>query len=602
MATSYTFFDGQTYPTKCFPARTSHHLRKDGAGHWLVAYRQAEEQKHRNVTRRKKSHKESENRAEADAPHDVTLDGPFLLRLHCVDEPSELCSVNISEQNLNSVKPEDLKEFNSVAFIDASINSLSLGSFSSFVSLRELNLSLNGISNMTFDVTDFPQLKVLDLSYNSVSSDCIVSLGWLPRLKVLHLTGNCLRHLPSTLGAPNHYLTQVPAEEEVSHFKALEVLMLDDNKLSSAVFNSLTNLKRLTYLNLEGNRISEVPFMQTFTEELAKEDGCAPNSDEDLRRTSQSVGKDNWEEHCQASNLPLPGLQFLNLANNKISEEEALMAVALFPMLCEIDIHSNPLTTQRRGDPPLLTYYLQERRGITIKRKKTQVVKVRLTVSTDPTWKVEEKLPKVSKKPLQMNKTRPAPAQTASRKTTGSEAGNSKGHSLHENTEQFFITQLPSEERNSPEDSTCYKMMTDVKLDPDVLKPVAGIQTAVRMLEHTLRNLNVYRDSKPKLDSIQIPYREREKRIKELPPLKPVRQPAERIDEMIKEIKECTPVKVVALDSAIRSAGVNKDEHKEALSLLRDMKTKYKLVHEKTMEQAEGGEEAERHTHQTGAA
>ena len=40
-----------------------------------------------------------------------------------------------------------------------------------------------------------------------------------------------------------------------------------------------------------------------------------------------------------------------------------------------------------------------------------------------------------------------------------------------------------------------------------------GIQTAVRMLEHTLKNLNVYRDSKPKLDSIQTAYREREKRV-----------------------------------------------------------------------------------------
>lgn len=43
--------------------------------------------------------------------------------------------------------------------------------------------------------------------------------------------------------------------------------------------------------------------------------------------------------------------------------------------------------------------------------------------------------------------------------------------------------------------------------------PSTGIQTAVRMLEHTLKNLNVYRDSKPKLDSIQTPYREQEKRV-----------------------------------------------------------------------------------------
>lgn len=98
------------------------------------------------------------------------------------------------------------------------------------------------------------------------------------------------------------------------------------------------------------------------------------------------------------------------------------MAAALFPMLREVDIHSNPLTTRRSGkaslfwykrpflklgselsvqklpsclclnagDPPLLTYYLQERLGITIKRKKTQeaVKKLPLKVSTDPKWKV----------------------------------------------------------------------------------------------------------------------------------------------------------------------------------------------------------------------
>lgn len=34
------------------------------------------------------------------------------------------------------------------------------------------------------------------------------------------------------------------AEEETAQFRALEVLMLDDNKLSSGVFSSLTNLKR----------------------------------------------------------------------------------------------------------------------------------------------------------------------------------------------------------------------------------------------------------------------------------------------------------------------------------------------------------------------
>lgn len=89
------------------------------------------------------------------------------------------------------VKAEDLKVFDNVAYINASINSLSLGdysyiscrftfqkiscilqevvtlrkcfstgSFSSFVSLRELNLALNGLCNMKFDAADFPHLEV----------------------------------------------------------------------------------------------------------------------------------------------------------------------------------------------------------------------------------------------------------------------------------------------------------------------------------------------------------------------------------------------------------------------------------------------------------
>lgn len=84
--------------------------------------------------------------------------------------------------------------------------------------------------------------------------------------------------------------------------------------------------------------------------------------------------KQNWEETWKRSSFPLPELQFLNLADNKvrwiipsnastmtpcerrahmshqIAEEEALMAAALFPMIREIDIHSNPLTMHRSGN------------------------------------------------------------------------------------------------------------------------------------------------------------------------------------------------------------------------------------------------------------
>ncbi|KAF0038300.1 hypothetical protein F2P81_008784 [Scophthalmus maximus] len=420
------------------------------------------------------------------------------LQLHCVDKPSELRSIDISEHKLNSVKPEDLSVFENVAHIDASVNLLSLGSFSSFVSLRELNLAVNHIRNMTFEASDFPHLEVLDLSYNSLSADDVVSISWLPRLKVLHLTGNHLHRLPLNLCSSNRHQTQPSAKGGDSQFRALEVLMLDDNRLTSGVFGSLRNLERLKYLNLQGNRISEIPYLQPTASSKA-----ARASAEQQAEQEGAVGY------------------------HQIAEEEALMAAALFPMLREIDIHSNPLTTQRSGDPPLLTHYLRERLGITIKRRKTQEAgKPPLKVSTDPKWKVEQRIPKVSKKSVLMDEE----TELTVKKTTECEGKNRRDDPSPGNTEPFFFTQaadvseyefdLGAGEREAaegedgtvPEKCDYCKMLMDAKPNPGVAEPF-GIQTAVRMLEHTLKTLHVYRDSNPNYDSIQMPYREQEKRV-----------------------------------------------------------------------------------------
>ena len=185
------------------------------------------------------------------------------------------------------------------------------------------------------------------------------------------------------------------------------------------------------------------------------------------------------------------------------------MAVALFPKLREIDIHSNPLTTRRSGnpswvfpfmrlflkiecsmlkspsciclnagDPPLLTRYLHDILGITIKRKKTREdVKLPLKVSTDPKWKVgcvlhspfrihsmkvkqfcqrlvfyfcnifavqvEERIPKVSV----MLMDAPCPTQSEKSQLTAERTPESKSKkkrddTLQENTEHFFVTQV----------------------------------------------------------------------------------------------------------------------------------------------------------------
>ncbi|XP_062341400.1 X-ray radiation resistance-associated protein 1 isoform X2 [Osmerus eperlanus] len=443
----YKLDNGESYHSNCFPIRSFFHQRREGVGQWLVAHKNSMEHKYRRDQMKTEGLKfsnsdVSEGKQVKYIPGN-TLDGNLLMKLHCVDQPSDLCSVDISEQRLNSVKTEDLVDFDNVAYVNASDNSLPIEPFSKFSSLRELELSLNSLCNITFNPDGFPHLEVLDLSYNNLSVDDIMSIGLLPCLKALHLTHNQLQALPPNLAAPHKGPSQQSVEDAGTRFRALELLSLDDNKLSSGVFSSVANLKRLQYLNLQRNYISDIPYMQqtghlqhwpTENKQPSEDLVNYLDSPEVMREASNWMHDDSKhsckemkndsgesrvvphnsqshisldtvkrEESSGAFTLPLPELRFLNLANNKIFEEEGLLAVALFPMLNELVIHSNPLTMERSGDPPVLTYFLQERLGIKIVRKKTpEVVKPPLMISADSKRKVKTKIRKVPKASILM--------------------------------------------------------------------------------------------------------------------------------------------------------------------------------------------------------
>ena len=59
----------------------------------------------------------------------LTLIPTFSLQMKhcCVDDPVDLCSVNISGQKLTDVKEEDLSLFDNVAYVNASDNLLPFG-------------------------------------------------------------------------------------------------------------------------------------------------------------------------------------------------------------------------------------------------------------------------------------------------------------------------------------------------------------------------------------------------------------------------------------------------------------------------------------------
>jgi hypothetical protein len=47
----------------------------------------------------------------------------------CVEDPSDLCSVNISGQEMSEVKEDDLALFDNVAYVNASENYLPFGGY-----------------------------------------------------------------------------------------------------------------------------------------------------------------------------------------------------------------------------------------------------------------------------------------------------------------------------------------------------------------------------------------------------------------------------------------------------------------------------------------
>ncbi|XP_068786926.1 X-ray radiation resistance-associated protein 1 isoform X2 [Struthio camelus] len=439
----YKMGDGSSYATNCFPARNILRTNKEGAGCWLLARRTTRRARIEQGIPGEKHQKRRKPQSSASAEEDNILDEPFL------------------------AKEDDFEKFDCVAFINAAENLLTLEAFRKFPELRELELSLNGLRNLKITAGDFLHLEGLDLSYNNLSPEDIWTLGDLSQLKVLHLTANGLRSLPPDLAGS--------WDSAHLRFPSLEVLLLDDNRLSDpCVFVSLSNLCSLRELNLDKNEISAVPYLHqaesthfflhpalddnSFRAEWYKSlsslrqeaqppqrkgtDGPAEleAKKEQLEyvvlqntrhpdRTEVVFNSGSQErpvpgvpgDGCPSASktlpapaarrdicAPFPELKHLSLAFNKIEEETDLLPVAFFPCLKELTFHSNPLTTTRSGQPPLLTRLLQENLGIKLVRQSVAVERLHLSMPLKASRKVSSHLPKVTKQPLMLE----APAET----------------------------------------------------------------------------------------------------------------------------------------------------------------------------------------------
>nr|XP_036882076.1 X-ray radiation resistance-associated protein 1 isoform X3 [Manis javanica] len=493
----YKLDERNPYLNNCFPAKNLLQTPEEGRGHWLVARKCNVKKKSKGVVEAPAEGQESpkkvsfevrgKKRSQRGNQEDIPgrmLDQAFLLKHHCVKKPSDLCNINVSGLKFSKAKEKDFKHFHSVIYINASENLLPLEAFHTFPTLKELDLAFNGIKTIYVKYGDFKFLEFLDLSFNSLTAEAICDLGILPHLRVLLLTGNGLTNLPPDLAVAEQEasVTSLTSKRYVLRFPVLETLMLDDNKLCNPnCFASLAGLRRLKKLSLDQNRISQIPYLQQvqlldgsgspwkesqstlqpkawmFEASDEQPDDTVLPMKNDVDQTevvfSSHPGFSTSEttkvcglppifkilpvKSLKARNQmltpPFPELRYLSLADNKISKEESILPAALFPSLCELIFHNNPLVAHTRGVPPLLKSFLQERLGIHLIRRKIVKAKHHILMPQKDSWKVKTQVPKVPKQPLRLCHPPVTTIKSPSKKMLQSEADTIKELSTVQN-------------------------------------------------------------------------------------------------------------------------------------------------------------------------
>ncbi|XP_027418701.1 X-ray radiation resistance-associated protein 1 isoform X3 [Bos indicus x Bos taurus] len=395
----YKLDDGKPHLSNCFPAKNLLRTPEEaGRGHWLVARKgglkkkpknvaetTAEGQEGQKVSFEVEGKKGSRQENQVDTPGHM-LDLAFLLKHHCVKDPSDLCSINVSGLKFSKAKEKDFKHFNSVIYINASENLLPLG----LCAHREA--SVTSLTTKRY-ILRFPALETLMLDDNKLSNpNCFVSLAGLKRLKKLSLDQNRIFRIP--------YLQQVQLRDGSGDWvggrgspRKQPQSMLQSK---SWIYEASDDQPDYTILPMKKDvDRTEVVFSSYpgfSTSETTKV--CA------LPPIFEILPVKSLKARNQTLAPPFPELRYLSLAYNKIAKEDAILPVALFPSLCELIFHNNPLVAHTRGVPPLLKSFLQERLGIHLIRRKIVKAKHHILMPRKDSRKVKTQVPKVPKQPM----------------------------------------------------------------------------------------------------------------------------------------------------------------------------------------------------------
>ncbi|XP_057409021.1 X-ray radiation resistance-associated protein 1 isoform X6 [Balaenoptera acutorostrata] len=628
----YKLDDGKPYLSNCFPAKNLLRMPEEGRGHWLVARKCSLKKKPRGVVEARAEGQESQKVSfevggkkgsrqenQVDTPGHV-LDQAFLLKHHCVKNPSDLCNINVSGLKFSKAKEKDFKHFNSVIYINASENLLPLEAFHTFPVLKELELAFNGIKTVYVKYGDFKSLEFLDLSFNSLTAEAICDLGILPHLRVLLLTGNGLTSLPPNLAVAEQeaYVTSLTSKRYILRFPALETLMLDDNKLSNPnCFASLAGLSRLKKLSLDQNKIFRIPYLQQvqlrdgsgdwvggrgsprkepqsmlqpkswiFEASDDQPDYTVLPMKKDVDRTEvvfsshpgfstsettkvcalppifETLPVKSLKARNQTLALPFPELRYLSLAYNKIAKEDAILPVALFPSLCELIFHNNPLVAHTQGVPPLLKSFLQERLGIHLIRRKMVKAKHHILMPRKDSRKVSGLSSSIFQRDdTEIKEKDQRPPPTAPREVKRTQ-------------KKLPSASFPRKYHGSEE-------LLTAKPDPAFTEP-KGIQKNAQALQHMLKHPLVYRSCKPRLDTLQKHYVPKEKRTQRIPIPPPRKTRAQLLDDVLIRMRDPWNMTEAPLGAVLcqrpEQRLVNQKQYLEAKRLLKEFRARYRRL------------------------
>ena len=96
------------------------------------------------------------------------LDGLLLMYSCRVKNPNLAIKSKLTGENIVDVREEDLLYFPNLTHLDVSDNQIAFGQLFNLVSLQELDIQYNNISQIHLNQGCFPKMQTLILSYNKV--------------------------------------------------------------------------------------------------------------------------------------------------------------------------------------------------------------------------------------------------------------------------------------------------------------------------------------------------------------------------------------------------------------------------------------------------